>query len=71
MYSVAHGAGGPIAHRVHCFVVVVGLRFAHCGFGGRGGATVWCGLLLWLVYVLLIVFGWPWWCYRVVLVCCV
>ena len=71
VYSVAHGAGGPIAHRVRCFVVVVGLRFAHCGFGGRGGATVWCGLLLWLVYVLLIVFGWPWWCYRVVLVCCV
>jgi hypothetical protein len=42
VYSVAHGAGGPIAHRVRCFVVVVGLSFAHCGLGGRGGAIVWC-----------------------------
>ncbi len=65
VYSVVNGAGGPIAHCVRCFVVVVGLSFAHCGLGGRGGATGLCGLLLWLVYVLLIVV----WVAVVVLLC--
>jgi hypothetical protein len=65
VYSVVSGAGGPIAHRVRGFVVVVGLSFAHCGLGGHGGATVWCGLLLWLVYGLLIVV----WVDVVVLLC--
>jgi hypothetical protein len=65
VYSVVHGAGGPVAHRMRSFVVVVGLRFAHRGLGGHVGATVWCGLLLWFVYVLLIVV----WVAEVVILC--